>query len=269
VTSETDNDGLDLAFAGGLAEEASLWRAATAVLGISLWAQLFWYPLAAEFLADQTGGVFVLLYLMPAVVLVTAMFVRHGAAYLFAFPTSMLPGLAILPEQDAVALMEFERAVFAAGTLVAYAVAAAVATRLRDREPTETDPLDELVSRRIDGIYRHYVTVRLVILVVLFGILVGSGVFDPEIRGTIATHHEGGRVAAQMFVTVFGWFVWCVLAYAMFFLPVANIEYDVRRMSRTIDQMADGRSAIRWRLGLLTSGGLALAAAYLLWQTVV
>lgn len=269
MTTEPDNEGTPLDFDAGILDNASVWRAATAVLGVSLWAQLFWYPLATEFLAQRTSPLFVALYVAPAVALVTTLFLRSKAGYLFAFPTSMLPGLAVLPEQDAVALLEFGRAMFAAGTFVAYAVAAAVAAHRRDIEATDTEPLAETASQRIEGVYRYYFAVRLVILVVLFGILIGSAVFDPGIRRAIATHHQEGRVAAQIFLTVFGFFVWCVIAYAMFFLPAANIEYDIRRLSRTIDQLVDDRSGIRWRIGLLTSGGLALVAAYLMWQTLI
>jgi hypothetical protein len=68
VTTEADTEPT-LDVETGLVEHRAVWRLAAGVLGLSLWAQLFWYPLATEFLAETTGGMFVGLYLLPVAVL--------------------------------------------------------------------------------------------------------------------------------------------------------------------------------------------------------
>lgn len=251
----------------GLVEHRAVWRLAAGVLGLSFWAQLFWYPLVTEFLAETTGGLFVGVYMLPVAVLAVSLVVGSSAGLLFGLPVALLPGLLIVPEQDAASLLELHRGLILAGTVLAYLVAAAIATRPADIDPTDKQAIDE-ESRRVDGLYRHYVTIRLVILVGLFGVLVGSVVFDPTIRSLIADNHGDGRLAAQLFIAVLGFFTWCAVAYTMFYMPLANIEYEMRSFSREIDAMAGDGSRIRWRLGLTVAAGLAVAAVWFLWGLV-
>ena len=253
-------------FGGKLAGSSGIWTAVASVLGASLWAQLFWYPLATEFLSQSPGALYVGVYLLPTVALFVSVILRSSGGYLFFFPGSLIPGLVMLPQQDAAALLQFHRSIFATGTLLFFILAATLSVRGERGESAEREALSESEEKELEGVYRHYVSVRLAIMVVLFGVLVGAGLFDPSILGAISEHHAEGSLAAQLFIVVFGFFTWCVVAYTMFFLPLANLEYNVRRLSREIDNLGGGISSVRRRIGFLVVGGVAVAGALLFWQ---
>jgi hypothetical protein len=254
--------------ANDLFERRSLWRGVAIVLGISLWAQLYWYPLATEFLSERAGGLFVGAYLLPLLVLFVAVIFRHAAGYLFFVPSSLVPGLVLLPQQDVGSLLEPYRLVFASGTLLGFILAGALAGRPDTGRPVSDEELEDEPVEQIEGIYRHYFLIRFVILLALFGVLVGSVFFDPTMVQAIVANHEDGEVAARIFLAVFGFFTWCVLAYAMFFRPAANIAYDVRKLRRQIHALARGKSHVRRRIGFVWlavavgAGGLYLVTYY-------
>ncbi len=268
MTSESDTEaGVDAE--RGLLEYRAAWSLVAGVLGISLWAQLFWFPFATEFLAETTGLLYVGLYVLPVIVLAGSLATGSSAGLLFGVPVATLPGLVIVPEQDAAALLQVHRGIFIAGTAIAYLGAAAVATRADEMAPSERVALEQDEPERLEGLYRYYVSIRLVILVGLFAVLVGAVVFDPSIRQLVVEHHgDEGGASAQIFIAVLGFFTWCVVAYTMFFLPLANVEYDLRRLSRQIDGLASGASGIRWRLGLSVAAGLGAAGAWMLWGSI-
>ena len=267
-----NDKGID--FDVGVVDNSRMWRLGTGVLGASLWAQLFWFPLATEFLSSGAGPLYVLVYLLPTLVLFVSLFVGSSAGFLFFFPGSFIPGLVMLPQQDVAALLQLHRAVFAAGTLVFFIFASALASRDAEEEgePRSVDAANKIEGEepeRVEGLYRHYFGIRLVIMVILFGVLVGAPLFDESILGAIARHHADGQVAAQVFLVVFGFFTWCVIAYTSFFLPSANVEYNIRRLSRKIDGLADAKKVVRRRVGFLMAGGIAVVAALVFWQVTV
>lgn len=226
-----------------------LWRVGAAVLGLSLWAQLFWYPLSAEFLSAQPSLLFVGLYLLPTLVLFVSLLAEGGRGFLFFVPASTIPGLVLLPAQDVGAILEPHRAIFAVGTLICFLLAGALSARPSRERPEEIESIEE-PPRQVAGVYRYYFAVRFCVALVLFGVLVLTPLFDANVTSAIAEHHGEGRGAAQIFLVVFGFFTWSVVAYTMFLLPAANLEYDVRRCSREIDAWLDDAGVIRWRLGI-------------------
>lgn len=263
MTADADNG--EVEFQPGVVENETLWRLGAALLGASLWLQLFWHPLATEFLSGEAGLVYVGMYMLPTLAMFVALIVDEPAGYLFFVPGSFVPGMVLLPEQDASALLQLHRALFVVGTLLSFLFAASLAARGGRAEVERSEPLEES-TRQIEGVYRHYTTIRLAILVVLFAVLVGAGLFDPSVTGAIVEHHGEGKLSAQIFIVVFGFFVWCALAYTSFFLPAANLEYDIRRLSREIDGLAEDASAIRWRLGLVVAAGGSALGLIFAWR---
>jgi len=260
VTADADNGGFE--FQQGIAEKETLWRLGVMVLGASLWLQMFWNPLATAFLSGEAGLIYVGVYMLPTLALFVALIVDQPAGYLFFVPGSFVPGMVLLPEPDATALLQLHRTLFVVGTLLIYLFTASLVARGGRTASGRVESL-EGATRQIEGVYRHYTTLRLAILVVLFGVLVGAGLFDASVTSAIAEHHGEAKLSAQIFIVVFGFFVWCAIAYTTFFIPAANLEYDIRRLSREIDGLAEDATAIRWRLGLVVgSGGAAVGLAF-------
>jgi hypothetical protein len=89
---------------------------------------------------------------------------------------------------------------------------------------------------------------------------------DPTIAAKIAQHYGDRPEAAVTFLGLFAFFAWCVAAYTMFFVPLMNLEYDVRKLSRSVDTMADGGQRSRWMYvsawGLVAFGIIAAAWAF-------
>jgi len=235
------------------------------VLAISLWAQLFWYPLATEFLSGEAGLVYVGAYLLPTLALLVAILIDEPVGALFFVPVSFVPGMVLLPEQDVGSLLRLHRSIFVVVTLLGFVGAASLAARGREEHGGDSESV-EGETRQIDGLYRHYFTLRLVLLVGLFALLVGAPAFDPALTEAISQTHGEGRVAAQVFIALVGFFVWSVLAYTMFFLPAANLEYDIRRLSREIDALVEDAPSVRRRLVAIGAAGGALVGLAVVWQ---
>lgn len=238
------------------------WLVAAGVLGASFWAQLFWFPAATELLSSAPSARYLIAYAIPAPVLAGAFVAGRRVGTLFAVPMAFLPGLAMLPKPDVAGLLEPWRAGAAGGTLLAYLTVAALA---RSTEKAGGERVDEFeASASIDGVYSLYFAVRIGVLALLFAVLVGTPMFDAGLLEQIAQNHTENRRVARAFLLLFGFFTWCVVAYMMFLSPAANLEYDVRRVRRQLDDFVDGASSVRWRLAAWLAGGLGLGVVVVL-----
>lgn len=239
------------------------WSMLIAVLGVSLWAQIFALPLLDQLRYANHGAQSTLVYLIAPTVLIIGVMLRAAPLTLLAFPLCLIPGMLLLPERNMVELQQTSSMLRIGVTLAAFVAAGSVGhSRAQAVGEDVSDPLHP--ARQVDGIYRWYFAARGAILVALLLVIQWATFRDPMIAATIAQHYGDKPQSAVMFISLVAFFAWCVAAYTMFFVPLMNLEYDVRKLSRTIDHMVDGGRRARWtRIGVTTL--LATAAIAVAW----
>lgn len=240
--------------AGPLPEEigwsGSGWAYLVLVLGVSLWAQIFSLPLLDEFQFTDHNALATVAYMVPLVALVPGALFRVPALTLLVYPLCFIPGIVLLPERSLVELEQGFSLLRIGVTMAAY-VGAAAAGATRTQSVGQIDATDADQTRSVDGIYPFYFVVRCVILIVMLLVTQYAAFHDPTIAAKIAQNFADRPQAARTFIGLFSFFAWCVAAYTMFFVPLMNLEYDVRKLSRTIDAMVDGGRRSSWiRLGV-------------------
>ncbi len=256
--SETTDPGAGRFSRGGA------WPALIVALGLSLWAQIFALPLLDQLHFADQGVQTLLVYLIAPAALLAGVAMRAAPMTLLVFPLCFVPGMLLLPGRNLLELQQASSMVRIGVTLAAFIAAAAAGHARRQTVGQEVDG-GAGVPRRVDGIYRFYFALRGAILLGLLAVIQWATFRDRAIAATIAQHYGDKPQSAVMFIGLVGFFAWCVAAYTMFFVPMMNLEYDVRKLSRAIDHMADGGRRARWRrigtLAALAVGAVAVAWA--------
>lgn len=229
---------------------------ATALIGISVWAQL-----CVPTLLEPALPWVKLLSVLPVIVLVAGVVARSPVALLLLVPVSMLPGLAAMPLDARVALSS----VWGAGRVVVsvglYLAVAGV--WLAGTQPASAH--DEKLDQAPENPYRWILYSRAAVLFALLVVPTYAVFFDAPIVSTIASNHLGGERIAQTFIALCAFFVWTVVAYTQFLVPMLNMEYDRRKLQRraleSVRQTTLARSARR--VGI-EAGGVVLFIVLLL-----
>jgi hypothetical protein len=259
-----DDDNAAMAWPAGRFSAGYLWTLMVVVLGLSLWAQIFLVPLLEELrFADHSAGV-TLAYALPLAALLVGAFLRAAPLTLLAFTVCFIPGILLLPERSVIELEQTASMVRIGVTLAAFLGAAAASAAARETigevEFGESNP-----RQTVEGIFPFYFTIRAALLFGLLLLTQYAVFYDPAIAAKISEHYVERPEGARIFIGLLAFFAWCVAAYTMFFVPMMNLEYDVRRLSRSIDEYVDGgRRARWWRIGLMVIA--AIAALAVLWS---
>jgi hypothetical protein len=240
-----DEQSQSMDWPGGPFAGTSLWSMLTIFLGLLLWAQIFSLPFLDELrFSDQSTAV-AMSYMIPLLALVPGALFRVPALKLLVFPVCFVPGMLTLPERS---LLELEQGwgLVRIGVSVAVYVAVAAAGTSKEQTVGTVNPARDRRPERVGGLYPMYFIARGVILVGLLLVTQYAAFQDPTIAAKIAEHYGERPEAAATFLGLLSFFAWCVAAYTMFFVPLMNLEYDVRKLSRTVDAMADGSRRRRW-----------------------
>jgi len=204
------------------------------------------------------------LAILPFLVLLAAVGLRSPAALLVGFPVSILPTLATIPPLFSVELREPEALMRLVGTMAVYLAIASAWAASADRGEIQ-------ISDRMEGDVRgrwmrRFVYSRVPILVLLFAVPAYAILVDGAIVATIAQSHPDSETIGQVFIATLLFFVWCAVAYSMFIVPSLNLEYDRRRLKKTIASMLVPYDPKRWwRVGAECGGVLivCLSAMYI------
>lgn len=243
-------------------DQTRLSSAVTLALGISLWAQLFWSPLSIEFGAASRSAWHLAAYSTPLFIGLAAALLAHPVGRLFVFPVSFLPGLAMMPEPDMATLGGPLRLGMVGLTLAGYVAVGAWASRARSQHGDLAAGIDaegDTSIQRVDGLYTGFWWVRGAFVVGLLGMILWGTLVAPTVTDALEQAYDGRVETARTFLVVFGFFLWTVLVYAFFYRPLANLEYDVRRLrERTsadgLDRWPIQRRMITW----VALGGVAV-----------
>ena len=239
-----------------------------AILGLSLWAQLAMFSFRDELAAD-TSPARVLLYIVPFAVIGAGFWLRSAVLLLAVFPLSLLPP-SVMIEHGGATFDGPWSAVQGCATMAIYlalvsswlgAGAAAASVDIED----DVDPRVKASSRTTAGSeFRRFIYPRLVPLLLLWAVPTYAIFWDPAIAATIAQNHPERPEVAQIFIAMIVFFAWAIVAYMSFVVPSLNLEYDVRRLERSLDQIvAQAQPAAVWqRIGV--AAGIAAAATLLI-----
>jgi hypothetical protein len=253
------------------------WSVAVALVGISLWAQCFWTPLAARLQAGAAEPWRILPLVVPLGAVGASLVWRTAWLRLFVVPVSLVPGLLMVPGAEVAASGPLSLLRIAA-TLAVYLVFAGLGLR-RDQQFMEWEALqgsdsssdewqvstpntDEL--ERPAGLYPYFVRTRLVWMVGLFVALMWGVHGSAQTAQLMAEHFPDHPAEATMFLTVLVTFVWCVAVYVGALRPVANVEYRLRKRNRTLENRPDAQAAGRrlaWRV-VFGAAGIAGVAVF-------
>lgn len=197
---------------------------AVVLLGLSLWAQLC----GPTIFASGISPWLVFIALLPLVVAGFGFQMKSGVGMLLLFPVSTLPALAAMPETAHLALGEPFGMFRIVLTLTLYL--AATGAWLSGTVPAQGSATDGQSSE--GSIYRWYVRSRGLVLILMLLVLVWAVYFDGAILSAIAANHPDGERVAQSFIAIVAFFVWTVVAYTQFLVPLLNLEYDRRKLER-------------------------------------
>ncbi|MFP4596998.1 MAG: hypothetical protein ACLFVJ_02025 [Persicimonas sp.] len=251
-----DEDSPIMAWSTGPFGSSWSWSPLVVALGLSFWAQIFMLPLFEELRFVEGSQAATLTYLLPLAALLSGVYIRFAALILLVFPLCFVPGVLLLPERSIIELEQWTSMMRIGVTLAAY-IGVAAASLTGAEVVGEVDGARDEPAERVGGIYPFYFLVRGLILLVLLVVTQYAVFQDPAVAEKITQHYSERPEGARAFIGLFIFFAWCVAAYTMFFVPLMNLEYDVRRLSRTIDEMADGGRRARW----MHIGGWFLVAA--------
>jgi hypothetical protein len=242
---------------------AGLWTLLSGLVGVLFWAQLLMLPFAEELQFTDQRALATLAYVLPLFTLFPAVVFRWPLMSLLIFPASFIPGVLFLPELTVNEMLAPWSIARLGTTFVVYLALAGFASN-NDQGLQELETIDRGELEEFNGVYPGYFIVRIVLLVGFFGVLSFAVLADATVAEAIASSYGDDPMGARVFIALFAFFVWCVAAYTMWFLPAMNFEYDVRRVSRRIDDMVnDDRAPIYRRLAIwvvvcLTAGLAAI-----------
>ena len=243
--------------------EATTWPLFVALVGLSLWAQVLMFPFLEELQFSDPRAAASLAYVLPIMVLIPATLFRVSALMLLAFPTSFVAGILALPQPQVDDLMEPWSIIRVGATLLVYLGVAAVG-RNENREVTVGTRRHEVTARRLEGLYPMYFAVRIALLVAMLVVLQYAVFFDADVVQAIEANYADAPAGAHTFIALVAFFAWCVAAYVVFFVPLTNLEYGVRRLSRRIDRMGqDARTQLGRRVGLAVAIAMVAVATAL------
>lgn len=167
----------------------------------------------------------------PLLVLIYALQARSPASALLLFPIACLPALSSMPEEARLSLaspLTASRVVLTVALYLAVAGAWLSGTQpAPNEEGASPGPKSTILHP-----YRWLVYSRGAVLAALLIVPVYAIYFDGTIVATIATNHPGGERVAQTFIAMVAFFVWTVVAYTQFLVPLLNLEYDRRKIRR-------------------------------------
>jgi hypothetical protein len=211
--------------------QSSTWKRASsiavALLGLSVWVQLC---APAVFAVSSPSPWIVFTAFVPLLVGAVSLSQRSGAGCLLLFPVSILPALVGMPEITRAALytpFAMLRVVLALALYLA-----ATGAWLSGTQAVFGGTTVEHGSDQAGNTYRWFVLSRGAVLVILAIVPIWAVYLDGPIVATIAMNHPGGERVAQSFIAMIMFFVWSVVAYTNFVVPLLNLEYDRRKVRR-------------------------------------
>lgn len=237
------------------------WIVATVILGVGLWAQLFWVGLAAEGQFEQPRPWAMIAYLMPLGLLAVGAWSRAPVVLLTLLPTSFLPGLTLLPETERALLGEAGSMIRVGATLALYLAVASAGSGPERVGEASIEPLEDQESAPAWSL-RRFVLARLGVLGVLFALPAWAVFQDPQVAADLSRHYASDPAVARSFLGLTHFFVWSVAAYMMVLVPALNVEYDRRRLDRRIRELGEGLT--RRKLGLRVAAWVGGSAAMIL-----
>lgn len=249
----------------------TLWSLLIAGIGVSLWAQVFYLPLVDEVRFANPSLWVMAAYLAPTVALLGGVVWRAAWLTLLVFFISFVPGVFLLSSTSllqAEAPWSLARIGVTLAAYIATASAGAGPVQLvvgRASSAAQAAHGSPRAIQHIPGVYRLYFALRGLIL---FGLLlvIQYAVFrDAHIAHALAQSYPGRPEAAATFIGVFSFFAWCVAAYSLFFVPLMNLEYDVRTLSLGVDQMLQAGARAHRRRAVVWLGAAALLVGLLGW----
>lgn len=221
--------------ADAMADEAMhsrwLWPLLWGMIAASLWAQWLGPGAAAELRSEDGSSLVLALQLLPLGAGLIALIWRHPAALLALFPVSFLPGLALLPQAEWVALSSVGASLSSLATFGLYLLVAASVPRQRWLEPQRQ-------SRDVEGesgdlqarAFRRFVILRFGAVGVLFGVITYALFFAPHIQQLFAGLETDEAIRTQhVFAVITLYFSWMITVYIAAVLPSLNWEYRRRR----------------------------------------
>lgn len=237
----------------------STWgRIGGAVLGVSLWAQLALFGLREVFAAPVSTGN-VLMFLLPLALLGVGLVTRLPVLLVAAFPLALLAP-ATLVEQ----IGPGWNAWAAAQVCLTAALYLAVVSNWLTSVPRSRDVRRGEAKTERARAYRRYVYARLLPLTLLWAVPTYAIFWDPAIVGTISQNHGDDAVTAQVFMAVLIFFAWSITAYMFYVVPALNLEYDRRRVERSLKAFGETLDPARiWRRFAIQAG-IAIVVVVLL-----
>ncbi|MEM1350691.1 MAG: hypothetical protein AAGI01_19165 [Myxococcota bacterium] len=244
---------------------AKWWPVATFVLGVSLWAQLFGVGLWTELQFSVPRPHALFFYVVPVGLLAAGIASRIPVLLMLLMPVGLLPGLLMLPGPEQQLLVEGWSMVRMGATLSLYlALASAGADVVRLPDEIQHEELDEVDVLDL----RRFVWWRVGVLVVLFFVPAYGVYQDPQIARALSRNYAAAPESAQAFLSLLHFFAWSVAAYMMVLVPALNLEYDQRRLSRSLDEARASWSKRRLVYRVLASFGATVVVLLLLFVLV-
>lgn len=194
---------------------------------MSVWAQLC---APTVFAAANPSPWIVFTAFVPLLVGAISMAQRSGAGCLLLFPVSILPALAGMPEVARAAL--FTPFAMLRLTLALALYLAATGAWLSGTQTVFGGNTVDQGGKEAGHTYKWFVVSRGLVLLVLLIVPIWAVYLDGTIVATIAMNHPGGENVAQTFIAMIMFFVWSVVAYTHFVVPLLNLEYDRRKIRR-------------------------------------
>jgi phage shock protein PspC (stress-responsive transcriptional regulator) len=203
------------------------WQLVTIGLGLSVWLQLFSAPLLRELSAADGALVVASAYLLPLLALWTSTVWRSAPVSLGAVPTSLLPGLALMPPLERLMFNDGVTLLRVGLSLLLY-LAASSAGLMADPEPGESKAAQEVHEGNSD--YLRVVYARAAVMVLVF-VIPAYGVYgEMGVAAALSQGYGERPEVARTFIGMALFFSWSVLAYMLVMLPVLNLEYDYKQL---------------------------------------
>ncbi len=201
---------------------------AVGLLGLSVWAQLCAPTVFA--VASPPSPWIVFTAFVPIFIAGVSLATRSGAGCLLLFPVSMLPALAGIPEVARAALFTPFAMIRLSLALSLYL--AATGAWLSGTQTVFGGTSVNQTGQEAGSTYKWFVVSRGLVLLVLLIVPIWAVYLDGTIVATIAMNHPDGEHVAQTFIAMITFFVWSVVAYTQFVVPLLNLEYDRRKIRR-------------------------------------
>lgn len=203
------------------------------VLGVGLWVQLASFTLRQE-LGGQPGLIRMLAFVVPFAALGAGAWLRSAIWLLALFPMSLLPPLFLTPDGLAAS---FGDPWSAARVCASFALYLALVSTWVGGVETHGRVEHSESSSRPGGVYRRHVLMRVVPLLLWWTVPTYAVFWDSAIVGTLVQSFGDDARIAQVFISLVAFFGWCIVAYMSFIVPTLNLEYDLRRHERRVEEL--------------------------------